>query len=358
MSVTLSVGWAAIRASLVVSVLDLLCWLPLGNLVLLVEGVDILLTVKVNGSFSGLGEDKLEVSLLTEVVNGLEDIEDELLVGIVEGLNLSVGNSDKSSDGIVELSVGGINLSSLHDSSLDDSLLESGDLSLSSGNDLGNGTSVGLSLGLVELSPSLSEGEDISVPELVGSEHGLSDITSVVVVVKILKSSLVSLSVSVSVILLGWGWGSVVLVGVLLLVEFPNLVELSSDLVLSVGKLSLESVSLVIEVVSEELLSPKIGVPILSLVLGHTGIDISSSSDGGKVSLGLGWEGSVEDLSLSLGPVENLGWSKVLVGSLGVKRLSSLLLVVRSVVDSWLCVISVHDEFRLFLIKISPCTLR
>merc|ERR1711934_654318 len=351
MSVTLSVGWAAIRASLVVSVLDLLCWLPLGNLVLLVEGVDILLTVKVNGSFSGLGEDKLEVSLLTEVVNGLEDIEDELLVGIVEGLNLSVGNSDKSSDGIVELSVGGINLSSLHDSSLDDSLLESGDLSLSSGNDLGNGTSVGLSLGLVELSPSLSEGEDISVPELVGSEHGLSDITSVVVVVKILKSSLVSLSVSV--ILLGWCWGSVVLVGVLLLVEFPNLVELSSDLVLSVGKLSLESVSLVIEVVSEELLSPKIGVPILSLVLGHTGIDISSSSDGGKVSLGLGWEGSVEDLSLSLGPVENLGWSKVLVGSLGVKRLSSLLLVVRSVVDSWLCVISVHDEFRLFLIKIS-----
>jgi len=64
-------------------------------------------------------------------------------------------------------------------------------------------------------------------------------------------------------------WHSVVIISVLglLLVELPDLIELSSLLVLGVGEVSLELVSLVIKLVSEKLLSPKIGVPVLSLVL-------------------------------------------------------------------------------------------
>merc|ERR1719197_2020607 len=226
-----------------------------------------------SASFSGLGEDELDVGLLSVVVDSLEDGKNELLVDVVKSLDLVVTLGDEGSDLGVEGSV-----------------------------DLGKIGSLGHSLGLESLSDGLSHGENIGVPELVGSEHGLSHVEFVVVgVVASVLISVVTISVISGLVL-------VVLVLGLLLVELPDLVELGSLLVLSVGKVSLGRVSLVVELVSEGLLSPEISVPVLSLVLVHTSVDRVSGSVG--ISGPGFWDGSVEELSLGWGPVENLGWSR------------------------------------------------
>ena len=191
--------------------------LELSHSILSVESLDVLLSVEVNATLSSLGKDKFNISFFSVVVNGLENNENELLVDVVELLNFGVTLGDQRSNLSIK---GGINLSEIFPllkSSLDEGSLEGSDLSLTSGNNLGNFGSVGLSLFLESLSDGLSKSKDIGIPELVSSEHGLSHVEFVVV--SVLVMVLVPLfSVSCLVV--------VISVLGLLLVELPDLIEL------------------------------------------------------------------------------------------------------------------------------------